>query len=81
MSYKQNYLNGFGSKYIIRKLLSKTKEIYCPEKLKDTKQIAIRGNKIPYGKKQLSDSGSTTFNTVSHIHEFLDNSKFLRSHL
>ena len=37
MSYKLNYLNGLGSKYIIKKLLSKTKEIYCPEKLMDKK--------------------------------------------
>lgn len=35
MSYKYNYLNGFGRKHIIKKLLSKTKEMYCPEKLKD----------------------------------------------
>lgn len=39
MSYKQSYLNGFGRKHIIKKLHSKTKEMYCPEKLKDKNQI------------------------------------------
>lgn len=50
MFYKQFYLNGFGSKYIIKKLLSKTKEIHVPAKLKDKKQINNEAIKYLMGK-------------------------------